>query len=78
MNAISADSIEKLSFEDAFSQLEQIVTSLERGVATIDDSLALYEQGKALADHCAQLLNQAELRIKLLSGDELIPFESNE
>ena len=78
MNTISAESIERLSFEDAFAQLEQIVTSLEKGDATMDDSLALYEQGKALADHCARLLNQAELKIKLISGDEIIPFESNE
>jgi len=78
MNELSEDSIESLSFEEAFSQLERIITSLERGNATMDESLSLYEKGKALADHCSELLNQAELKVKLLSGDEIVEFESSE
>ncbi len=78
MNEFLSDSLAQVPFEDAFTQLEQIVNSLERGDATLDDSLSLYERGKALADHCMQLLNQAELKIKQLSGDEIVPFEQND
>jgi exodeoxyribonuclease VII small subunit len=60
-----------LTFEQAFAQLEEIVARLESGDLTLDDSLALYERGQALARRCGAMLDSAELRIQQVgdSGD---------
>ena len=57
-------SIESLSFEQAFHQLEDIVAQLERGDLPLDQSLELYARGRRLAERCAQLLDQAELQVR--------------
>jgi exodeoxyribonuclease VII small subunit len=56
--------IEALTFEQAFAQLEQVVVRLEDGDLPLDDALSLYARGQALAMRCAQLLEQAELRVR--------------
>ena len=71
--------VEALSFEDAFREMEGIVEQLEAGQLALETSLALYERGQALAGHCQQLLEQAELRVQQLApkaggGYGLQPF----
>jgi exodeoxyribonuclease VII small subunit len=62
----------RLSYEQAFAELEQIVTRLETDSSSLDEALVLFERGQALSKHCAELLNQAELKVKkLLNTDEL-------
>jgi exodeoxyribonuclease VII small subunit len=56
--------VETLTFEQAFAQLEQVVVRLEDGDLPLDDALSLYARGQALAMRCAQLLEQAELRVR--------------
>ena len=56
------------SFEEAWAELEGILERLERGELTLDESVALFERGRALAAHCQGLLDQAELRVRELSG----------
>ncbi len=56
-----------LTFEEAFARLERSVQSLESGGLTLDQALALYEEGTTLAHRCAGLLGQAELKISKLS-----------
>jgi len=58
-----------LSFEQAFAQLEEIVARLESGELTLEESVALYEQGQKLARLCGEMLDSAELRIQQLSAD---------
>jgi exodeoxyribonuclease VII small subunit len=60
--------IEALTFEQAFAQLEQVVVRLEDGDLPLDDALSLYARGQALAMRCAQLLEQAELRVRQVGG----------
>jgi exodeoxyribonuclease VII small subunit len=70
------DAIKKLNYEEAFEQLTQIVQQLENDNLPLNDSLALFEQGQKLADHCQQLLEEAELRVNQLSEDgDIQPFE---
>jgi exodeoxyribonuclease VII small subunit len=62
-------------FEQAFKELEKIVAQLEEGKLSLDESLALFERGQALAAHCGALLGAAELKIrKLLPQGELTDF----
>lgn len=56
------------SFEQALSQLERIVASLERGEPELTTALAKYEKGVALLTQCHRLLDQAEQSVALLTG----------
>lgn len=67
--------IESLAYEEALEQLEEIINTLELGEQTLEQSLALYERGQTLAHRCSDLLDQAELKVKMLSGDDLVDFE---
>lgn len=66
----SSTAIEELTYEEAVRELEAAITALETSQTSLEESLALYERGKALARRCAALLDQAELRLKTLSGGE--------
>lgn len=55
-------------FEDALSELTQIVCDLEDGSVGLEDSLARFEQGMKLLRHCHQVLSAAEQRIEQLTG----------
>jgi len=57
-------------FEQNLGQLEQLVGQLERGEMSLEDSLAAYERGVGLYRHCQQALEQAELRVRLVSTPE--------
>jgi exodeoxyribonuclease VII small subunit len=61
--------LEEMSYEKAFSELEQIVNRLENETQNLEDSLTLYERGQALAKFCAVLLEKAELRMEQLKID---------
>lgn len=56
--------VEKLSFEEAFMELETIVSKLESENLSLEESLAYYERGQALSQYCAGLLEKAELRLQ--------------
>ncbi len=60
----------ELSFEIAMQELEQIVTALEKGSISLDDSVALYARGKILQDRCERLLSDAESRIEKIALGE--------
>lgn len=62
--------IEEMSYEQAFGELERIVTALESGQGTLEDAIALFERGQGLAQRCADLLDQAELRVRRLNLPE--------
>ena len=70
----------KKPFEESMARLEEIVSILERGESTLDESLALFEEGTKLAAACSKQLDQAEQKIlKLTKGPdgepEELPFE---
>lgn len=75
--------VEKLSFEEAFKELEDTVQRLEGGGLTLDESIALFEWGMRLAERCGQKLDDAELKVSQLlpsyEGDyQTMPFEERE
>ena len=51
---------QKLTFEQAFGRIEEIVRQLERGDAPLDKSLALFEEGARLIKDCSKMLDEAE------------------
>ena len=57
------EEIKKLSFEEAISELEQIVEDLERGDIELEDSISIYERGVILKAHCEEKLKTAKMKI---------------
>ena len=55
------------TFEEALSELEQIVADIESGQVGLEESLVRYERGTFLIQHCRGVLNSAEKQIELLS-----------
>jgi exodeoxyribonuclease VII small subunit len=75
--------VEKLSFEEAFKELEDTVHRLEGGGLTLDESIALFERGMRLAKYCGQKLDEAELKVSQLvpletGGYKTVPFEEKD
>ena len=55
-----------LPFEDALGELQQIVTALETGQVSLEQSLAQFERGVSLVSHCKSLLDQAHQRVEIV------------
>lgn len=56
------------TFENSMAELEAVVTRLEAGDVTLDESLKLFEQGIKLANSCTKKLDEAEKKVKILSA----------
>lgn len=68
--------VEEMTYEQAFEEMEKLVAALESGDLPLEESLALFERGQALAQRCMALLDQAELKVQQLTEDgELEDFE---
>lgn len=64
------------SFEENMQRLEQIVRSLERGDAPLEESLKLFQEGTGLIASCGKLLDEAELQVKkIVVGADGHPVE---
>jgi len=61
--------VENLSYEKALKELESILSTLENESQDLETIMALYERGRALIKHCQALLDEAELKVKMLSED---------
>lgn len=68
---MSEKTIEDLSYEEAFAELEAVVATLENEEKTLEESMALFERGQALSKYCSSLLENAELRVKQLVDGKL-------
>lgn len=70
------------AFEQALSELEQIVVRLESGDLPLEEALSEFERGVGLARQGQQTLQQAEQRVKILLSDDqdapLSPFNAEQ
>ncbi|GMU43225.1 MAG: exodeoxyribonuclease VII small subunit [Xanthomonadales bacterium] len=53
-------------FEKSLDELESLVTRMEKGDLTLEDSVRAFERGMALYQNCQKALDEAELRVDLL------------
>jgi exodeoxyribonuclease VII small subunit len=60
---VTSPDVGALSYEQARDELVTVVRALETGSATLEESLALWERGEALADRCQQWLDGARSRL---------------
>lgn len=68
--------VEAMNFEEAYLELEEIISQLEEDERSLEEMLDLYERGQRLAQHCEKLLEQAELRVQEIVGGELRTFDA--
>lgn len=64
-----APDVDGLSFEQARDELIQVVAELEQGAPTLEQSLALWERGEALAARCEDWLLGAKRRLDAARAD---------
>lgn len=57
---------DKLTFEQAYAELEKTAQALQQGQLSLDEMLRLYERGSALARSCLQKLESVELKVSQL------------
>ncbi|MGC0250265.1 exodeoxyribonuclease VII small subunit [Pseudactinotalea sp. Z1748] len=69
--------VNTLSYEQARDELIQVVASLENGSASLEDSLALWERGEALADRCQGWLDAAKERLAAAGADHAAEPDAN-
>ncbi|MCI7512766.1 exodeoxyribonuclease VII small subunit [Schaalia hyovaginalis] len=60
--------VSTLGYEQARDELVGIVRALESGQAPLEDTLALWERGEALASHCRSILDSAQERLASAQG----------
>mgnify|MGYP000893675502 CR=1 FL=1 len=66
-----ATEMDQLNYEQAYAELEKIVQALEENPNSLEEVLVLFARGKELAEHCGKLLDEAELKVRQLTGSEL-------
>jgi exodeoxyribonuclease VII small subunit len=65
------------SYEQAFSELEQIVAQMESGQMSLEDSLSAYKRGNTLLEFCQKSLADVEQQVKILNErQQLTPFNA--
>ena len=71
----SEKTVEDLTYEEALAELEDIVSVLEGEQGQLEEAIKLFERGQALAARCGVLLEAAELKVKQVAGEAVLPFE---
>ncbi|MGB9867038.1 MAG: exodeoxyribonuclease VII small subunit [Bacillota bacterium] len=63
-----------LTFEEALKRLEEIVQKVEGGNLSLDEMMALYEEGMGLSRFCMEKLNEAERKVlQVIRGADGVP-----
>lgn len=70
MNPLKEAEKKKMSFEDAFSELESIVNDLDQGEMTLEESMKSFEKGMEFIRICRTRLNEAEGAFSRLVKEE--------
>jgi exodeoxyribonuclease VII small subunit len=68
--------VDQLSYEQAYTELQTIVGELESEGLSLDEALALFERGQELIRYCINLLDQTELKVQQILGEEIVDFET--
>ncbi len=61
-------SIEKMSFEQALAELEEIVRKIDTGQENLADAVESFERGVLLKKHCESMLKAAKLKIEKITN----------
>jgi exodeoxyribonuclease VII small subunit len=67
-----------VSFEEAMSELEQLVARMEAGELPLEASVAAYRRGSELVKYCAAQLDKVDSQVKVLESEMLKPFATDD
>jgi exodeoxyribonuclease VII small subunit len=73
-----AASVEPTSFEAALAELEKLVSGMESGQLSLEESLAAHRRGLELAQFCQAKLAQAQQQVQVLEANTLQAFPGAE
>ena len=62
------DPLQKMTFEDAMKELENLVDALDKGDVSLDEAIAAYDRGSQLKDHCQKKLNEAKMKVETIQS----------
>ena len=62
--------LEKLTFEEAMKELEELVDSLDKGDVSLDEAIAAYDKGSQLKDYCQKKLHEAKMKVETIQSSE--------
>ena len=76
--------LDKMTFEEAMNELENLVESLDKGDISLDQAIAAYDRGSQLKDHCQKKLSEAKMKVETIQSsdnsdvvpDKLTSFDS--
>ncbi|MDC0214945.1 exodeoxyribonuclease VII small subunit [Gammaproteobacteria bacterium] len=71
-NADDSSNESNVDFESALKELENLVSKMEDGELSLDDSLKAFERGIELTRSCQSSLEKAELRIQILTENDVL------
>lgn len=63
-----------MNYNDSMKRIEEIVTALEAGGISLDETLKMFEEGAKLLKECQQELEQAETKIDGIRLDDSADF----
>lgn len=58
-----------MKFEEAMKELEAVVSQIESGTKSLDESVELFEKGIELSKTCQKMLDSAEKKVRMLMAD---------
>ena len=67
---MSNNDLEKLTFEKAMKELEELVDSLDKGDVSLDEAIAAYDRGSKLKDYCQKKLHEAKMKVENIQASE--------
>lgn len=71
-------SVEKMSFEEALSELEKIVQKIDSGQENLSDAISSFERGVTLRKHCDSMLKDAKMKIEKITNTDDSDFKTTE
>ena len=69
---MSNNDLEKLTFEKAMKELEELVDSLDKGDVSLDEAIAAYDRGSQLKDYCEKKLQEAKMKVDTIQASDNI------
>ena len=67
---MSNNELEKLTFEEAMKELEELVDSLDKGDVSLDEAIAAYDRGSQLKDYCQKKLQEAKMKVDTIQASD--------
>ena len=67
---MSNNDLEKLTFEKAMKELEELVDSLDKGNVSLDEAIAAYDRGSQLKDYCEKKLQEAKMKVDTIQASD--------